>query len=150
MQREPLGSQCGRLSLPTPFLFFIIIHPPLYTYIQAMDLSKIDRQENLERMRKGELYYAFTPDLVTARYKCNDACQKFNNAGDIPRRRRVELWKEYVAPFQENFKRSEYARVVLTTHIGLFRIPDIPQGWRRPPKQTKSSFPRSLGYCLPS
>jgi hypothetical protein len=47
-----------------------------------------------EKMLRGELYYAFTPDLIAARTRCKHACQRFNNAGDVSRRRQIELWKE--------------------------------------------------------
>lgn len=63
-----------------------------------MDLSKIERTENRERMKRGELYYAFTPDLIASRTRCKHACQRFNNAGEVSRRRLVELWREYVSP----------------------------------------------------
>lgn len=47
-----------------------------------------------EKMLRGELYHAFTPDLIAARINCSRACKRFNNAGDITRRRQVELWRE--------------------------------------------------------
>lgn len=47
-----------------------------------------------EKMLRGELFHAFTPDLVAARLKARYACEKFNNAGEVPRRKHVELWKE--------------------------------------------------------
>lgn len=47
-----------------------------------------------EKMLRGELYHAFTPDLIAARARCSQACRRFNNAGDVSRRRMVELWKE--------------------------------------------------------
>lgn len=47
-----------------------------------------------EKMLQGELYRAFTPELIAARSKCARACNRFNNAGDISRRRQVELWRE--------------------------------------------------------
>lgn len=50
--------------------------------------------ENRERMAKGELYYAFTPDLIALRTRCQRACDRLNNAGEVPRRRQVELWRE--------------------------------------------------------
>lgn len=63
------------------------------------DLGTIDEAKNLEAMRKGELYYAFmSPQLIAARDRCSHACDRLNNAGDISRRRMVELWREYV-PF---------------------------------------------------
>jgi hypothetical protein len=51
-------------------------------------------RENREQMAKGELYYAFTPDLIAARSRCQRACERLNNAGEVPRRRLVELWRE--------------------------------------------------------
>jgi len=50
--------------------------------------------ENLERMRSGELYHAFTPELVAQRTRCRHACNRFNLAGDVSKRKLVELWKE--------------------------------------------------------
>lgn len=49
---------------------------------------------NREKMRQGELYYAFTPDLIAARSRCTKASRRFNNAEDVSRRRLVELWRE--------------------------------------------------------
>lgn len=49
-----------------------------------------------EKMLRGELYHAFTPDLIAARARCSQACRRFNNAGDVSRRRMVELWKDIV------------------------------------------------------
>ncbi|GIJ88527.1 hypothetical protein Asppvi_007451 [Aspergillus pseudoviridinutans] len=49
-----------------------------------------------EKMLRGELYYAFTPDLIAARTRCKRACVRFNNAGDVSRRRQIELWKDIV------------------------------------------------------
>ncbi|KAK1141492.1 hypothetical protein N8T08_009032 [Aspergillus melleus] len=45
-------------------------------------------------MLRGELYCAFTPDLIVARARCSRATRRFNNAGDVSRRRLAELWKE--------------------------------------------------------
>ena len=50
--------------------------------------------ENKARALRGDLYYAFTPELVEERRRCSEACLKFNNAGKITRRRGVELWRE--------------------------------------------------------
>lgn len=58
-------------------------------------MSLTDKEKNMEAMRKGELYYAFTPDLVAARRRSELACERYNTAGiDITRRKRVELWQE--------------------------------------------------------
>ena len=46
-----------------------------------------------DKMLRGELYHAFTPDLVAARTRCSRACKRFNNAGEISRRHQLELWK---------------------------------------------------------
>ncbi|KAL2221543.1 acetyltransferase, CysE/LacA/LpxA/NodL family [Thermoascus aurantiacus ATCC 26904] len=49
-----------------------------------------------EKMLRGELYHAFTPELVAARTRTRNACYRYNNAGDVSRRRRVELWREII------------------------------------------------------
>ncbi|ORY69725.1 galactoside O-acetyltransferase [Pseudomassariella vexata] len=59
-----------------------------------MDLRLIDLEENKRLMRNGELYYAFTPDLVADRKRCRLACEAYNQAGDVSRRRLVELFKK--------------------------------------------------------
>ncbi|KAK3061046.1 hypothetical protein LTS18_007142 [Coniosporium uncinatum] len=51
-------------------------------------------EENLRRMAAGELYYAFTPELVAARKRCSRACARFNNAHEPTRRKQVELWRD--------------------------------------------------------
>lgn len=53
--------------------------------------------ENKARSLRGELYHAFTPELVAERRRCARACTKYNKAGEddtMTRRRQVELWKE--------------------------------------------------------
>ena len=50
--------------------------------------------ENHARSLRGELYYAFTPEMVNARRRCSEAIHKYNNAGPVTRRRQAELWKE--------------------------------------------------------
>ena len=47
-----------------------------------------------EKMLKGELYSAFSPDLIKKRDRCTKACHQLNNAGEISRRRMVELWRK--------------------------------------------------------
>ncbi|KKK18165.1 acetyltransferase, CysE/LacA/LpxA/NodL family [Aspergillus rambellii] len=49
-----------------------------------------------EKMLRGELYCAFTPDLLAERTRCKHACNRFNNAGEVSRRRLLELWKDIV------------------------------------------------------
>jgi hypothetical protein len=56
----------------------------------------IDEEENLARMRRGELYYAFTPQLVAARKRCARVVSQFNSAGELSRREVAEFWKEYI------------------------------------------------------
>jgi hypothetical protein len=58
------------------------------------DGSVIDVVENKRRMRDGELYYAFTPDLLAERKRCALAIERLNNAGVVPRRRLVALVRE--------------------------------------------------------
>ncbi|KAL2832876.1 trimeric LpxA-like protein [Aspergillus cavernicola] len=47
-----------------------------------------------EKMLRGELYHAFTPELTAERTRCRHACARFNNAGEVSRRRLIELWKD--------------------------------------------------------
>ncbi|PGH23653.1 hypothetical protein AJ80_02259 [Polytolypa hystricis UAMH7299] len=49
-----------------------------------------------EKMLRGELYYAFKPELIEARARCKYACDRFNNAGEVSRRRQVELWRDII------------------------------------------------------
>lgn len=57
-------------------------------------LSNIDENENLARMQSGELYYAFTPNLVAARKRCGRVVSQLNRAGDLSRRELAQYWKE--------------------------------------------------------
>lgn len=50
--------------------------------------------ENKQKMLKGELYHAFTPELVRERRRCRDACQRLIDARQVSRRRQVELWRD--------------------------------------------------------
>ncbi|KAL2018106.1 hypothetical protein VTK56DRAFT_1236 [Thermocarpiscus australiensis] len=62
-----------------------------------MDPNSLDLAENRRRMLNGELYYAFTPDLVADRMRCKAACNAFNvhsAGGETSRRKLVELWKD--------------------------------------------------------
>ncbi|KAI9729436.1 MAG: hypothetical protein M1834_006817 [Cirrosporium novae-zelandiae] len=54
----------------------------------------IDLSENKKRMLAGELYHAFTSDLVQERQRCAHACHRYNTAGEVSRRQLVELWRE--------------------------------------------------------
>jgi hypothetical protein len=56
----------------------------------------MDVSENKQRMARGELYHAFTPELVAERARCKHACARYNSAGDVPRRTLTELFREYV------------------------------------------------------
>lgn len=49
-----------------------------------------------EKSPRGELYYAFTSPLTEERQRCHHACHRFNVAGEVSRRRLVELWKDIV------------------------------------------------------
>lgn len=49
-----------------------------------------------EKMFRGELYRAFTPELIAARVQCEQAYKRFNSEslnGEISRRRQIELWR---------------------------------------------------------
>ncbi|CAI0644210.1 unnamed protein product [Colletotrichum noveboracense] len=53
-----------------------------------------DLLQNKARMAAGELYFAFTPDLVADRRRCSIACENFNRAGHVPRRALAVLVKD--------------------------------------------------------
>jgi hypothetical protein len=52
-----------------------------------------DMSENRARSLRGELYFAFTPELNEARRRCQAACHRYNTDELATRRRRVELWR---------------------------------------------------------
>ncbi|KAK8238531.1 trimeric LpxA-like protein [Phyllosticta capitalensis] len=56
----------------------------------------VDEVENKGKMLRGELYYAFTPKLTAERQRCQHACKRYNNAGEVSRRKLVELWRDIV------------------------------------------------------
>ncbi|PYI10149.1 acetyltransferase, CysE/LacA/LpxA/NodL family [Aspergillus sclerotiicarbonarius CBS 121057] len=47
-----------------------------------------------QKMLNGELYWAWDADLQANRERCKAACDRFNQAGQVSRRRRVELWRD--------------------------------------------------------
>lgn len=59
-------------------------------------MDKINEEENEARMLRGELYHAFLPKLTAKRNRCHHACHRFNQAGEAPRRRLVELWRDVI------------------------------------------------------
>lgn len=56
----------------------------------------MDLEENKKRMAAGELYHAFTPDLVADRWRCTAACERLNRSGHVSRRERALMVKELV------------------------------------------------------
>ena len=70
---------------------FVIIE---YTLKMEDNRTGIDLKENRARMGRGELYYAFVPDLSAERSRCEQACIKYNDAKDLSRRQRAELWRQ--------------------------------------------------------
>ncbi|KAJ5698284.1 trimeric LpxA-like protein [Penicillium macrosclerotiorum] len=57
-------------------------------------LSDIDQKDNLARMKRGDLYYAFSPELIAARKRCGAIVGKLNRAGELSRRELAQYWKE--------------------------------------------------------
>ena len=54
--------------------------------------------ENKQRMLRGEMYVAFTPELEADRDRCKKALRAFNAAAGIaPRRELIRLWREHVS-----------------------------------------------------
>lgn len=83
------------------------IYPGLNIYIkrgeeERLSLSPSHSYEHIptsmatekEKMLRGELYYAFSPELCAARARTEKACRAYNNAGEISRRKQVELWRK--------------------------------------------------------
>jgi hypothetical protein len=66
-----------------------------------------------QKMVNGELYWAWDKDLQANRERCKLACQHFNEAGQVSRRRRVELWREYA---------SSFGSPVILLSVGIIRI----------------------------
>ncbi|KAL6902958.1 trimeric LpxA-like protein [Trichoderma evansii] len=61
---------------------------------QTPDGAPIDLAENRKRMLRGDLYYAFTPDLIQDRKECVRAVRKLNTAVEPTRRELAEFWRE--------------------------------------------------------
>ena len=59
-------------------------------------LANIDEKENLARMERGELYHAFSPQLVAARKRCGRLVGELNRAGELSRRELATYWKKSV------------------------------------------------------
>lgn len=74
---------------------------------RSPDGKPIDLVENRRRMAAGELYYAFTPDLIKDRQRCTKATRRFNNTEEPTRRELVTMWKEFVNLTRES-ARSQY------------------------------------------
>ena len=55
-------------------------------------------EEEKGKMLRGEMYTASNPGLLRDRQVCRAKVQRYNTAGDISRRKRVEMWRESVFP----------------------------------------------------
>lgn len=67
--------------------------PSLIPSLRMAAPNDIDLAENRRRMLRGDLYYAFTPDLLEERRQCTVAVTRFNQASRLESRRHlVELW----------------------------------------------------------
>lgn len=54
----------------------------------------IDQEENKRRMKAGELYYAFTPELTEARRRCRMALALYNEkSASMSRRQQIEHYQ---------------------------------------------------------
>lgn len=59
-----------------------------------MSGPKVDAEENRRRMKAGEFYFAFTPDLTAARKRCKMIQNLYNKADDLTRREQVEIYQK--------------------------------------------------------
>ena len=83
------------LSNPNPPSCNHFLRKSVYYSAKIIELvQKMALSENKQKMLRSELYYAFTPELVAARARCKHACARYNNAGEVSRRRLTELWRE--------------------------------------------------------
>lgn len=49
----------------------------------SLDSQPIEMPTEKEKMLRGELYHAFVPDLIAARSRCKQACNRFNRPEDV-------------------------------------------------------------------
>ncbi|KAI5808361.1 maltose transacetylase [Pyronema omphalodes] len=88
-----------------------------------------------EKMLRGELYHAFSPDLVSERARCAAACAAFNSASDASSRtEKIQLW---------NASLTDLFSITNTPYK-----PDIPedsQPWIEPPFRCDYGYNISLG-----
>lgn len=61
---------------------------------EMMMMMMMEASENKQRSLRGELYHAFTPELLAARRQCAAARAKYNNTSDLTRRQQITLWRE--------------------------------------------------------
>lgn len=95
-QNQGTSTSTGR-NVEKPGSVLTVSSLQVYTYwTPYLGFKNMDNAENDARMLRGELYHAFVPSLVVRRNRCHNACDRFNKAGEMSRRRQVELWKEYV------------------------------------------------------
>ena len=47
-----------------------------------------------EKMLSGELYFAFSPELVKDRNRAASACNQMNSEGELSRRMMVKHWRK--------------------------------------------------------
>ncbi|KIX05754.1 uncharacterized protein Z518_03726 [Rhinocladiella mackenziei CBS 650.93] len=57
-------------------------------------MDKLLTDPEWEKAQRGELYHAFVPELIAARDRCKQACDRFNASGYNTRRETVKLWRE--------------------------------------------------------
>lgn len=81
-------------------------------------LANIDEKENLARMERGELYHAFSPQLVAARKRCGRLVGELNRAGELSRRELATYWKKSVMRpcLDDSVLRDHKCSVVDTSH----------------------------------
>jgi hypothetical protein len=90
-----LTPECGTCAKPGHYLYH-----PRFNYkhkdntLQILFSFTMPVSENKARALRGELYHAFTPELVAQRRRCARACSKYNKAEEVTRRQQVEMWKE--------------------------------------------------------
>ena len=104
---------CSFASVPRPLILVsVFVHhgrPPrhkgpsfvLLNYCSCRPLRytavmppPTDYAEEKAKSLRGELYTSFNPQLLAERLRCSRACDRYNAAGEVSRRRLVEMWRE--------------------------------------------------------
>lgn len=78
------------------FNFTQILLCSYYSKHYTLLIDKMDVVTEKEKMARGELYYAFIPELTAERTRCAVACNAFNTARGLSQIERLNLLNKYI------------------------------------------------------